>query len=192
MVLNVIHGFGFGLSTYICNLLETVLLWYVRNLLTLEMRADMLASGRVMCPLLLSEFNQIWNPCTPYNFRVGFDEKSLRFYELYADGRTDRQTNMAQIIGAFLQRVIGSAKKRQHIKESRPTRTSCSRTPEHFHTTDFVFCIVGLWLRCYATISKQSVQVWVYFKKQFHVTLCIVYSFLLLVKDCVKQLNRRK
>lgn len=100
---------------------------------------------------------------------------------------TDEQTGMAQIIGAFLQCVIGSAKKGQHIEESRPTLTSCSPTSENFHTTDFVFCIVGLWLRCCATISKQCVQVWTHFKKQFHVTLCIVYSFLLLVKDCVKQ-----
>ena len=122
---------------------------------------------------------------------VGFVEKSLGVYELYAEGRTDgqtdRQTDMAHIIGAFLQRVIGSAKNRQHIKESGPTLTSCSRTSEHFHTTDFIFCILGLWLRCCATISKQNVQVWTYFKKHFHVILCIVYSFLLLVKDCVKQ-----
>jgi hypothetical protein len=48
---------------------------------------------------------------------VGFDKKSVRVYELYADGQTD----MAQIIGAFLQCVIGGAKKRQHVEESRPS-----------------------------------------------------------------------
>jgi len=50
---------------------------------------------------------------------VGFDKKSRRVYELYADGRTDGQTDMAQLIGAFLQCVIGSSKKRQHIEENR-------------------------------------------------------------------------
>jgi len=82
------------------------------------MRTDALASGRVMCPLLLSELKQIWNPCTPHIFRASdLIKKSVRVYELYADGQTD----MAQIIGAFLQCVIGGAKKREHVEESRPS-----------------------------------------------------------------------